>query len=69
VKEGDEKGFADRSNATPKTVFSQTLTRAPWGTWDDARIVKTSAIDEVARLKGLAGKDMVSGAASRWRRR
>ena len=59
VKEGEEKPFADKLNAKPKVVFSRTLDRAPWGTWDEARIVKTSAADEVAKLKGQSGKDIL----------
>jgi dihydrofolate reductase len=59
VTDGEEKPFADKLNSTPKIVFSRTLDRAPWGTWDEARIVKTSAADEVARLKGQSGKDIV----------
>jgi dihydrofolate reductase len=59
LTDGEEKPFADKLNSTPKIVFSRTLDRAPWGTWDEARIVKTSAADEVARLKGQSGKDIV----------
>jgi dihydrofolate reductase len=59
VNEGDDKPFADRLNSTPKVVFSQTLGRAPWGGWDEARIVKHNAADEVARLKRQSGRDMV----------
>lgn len=59
VKEGEEKAFADKVNSTPKIVFSKTLDRAPWGTWDEARIVKGSAADEVATLKSRSGKDIL----------
>jgi dihydrofolate reductase len=59
VTEGKEKVFADKLNALPKIVFSSTLARAPWGRWPEAKIVRTGAADEVARLKGQAGKDMV----------
>jgi dihydrofolate reductase len=59
VTEGEEKPFADKLNSTPKIVFSQTLDRAPWGTWDEARIVKNSAVNEVAKLKRQSGKDMI----------
>ena len=59
VTEGDDKPFADKLNAIPKVVFSKTLDRAPWGTWNDARIVKTNPTEEVAQLKKQAGKDMV----------
>ena len=55
----DTELIADALNATPKVVFSQTLERAPWGTWEDARVVAGSASEEVARLKREPGKDMV----------
>jgi dihydrofolate reductase len=59
VTEGDEKPFADKLNATSKIIFSNTLERAPWGTWKEARVVKGDAAQEVARLKKEPGKDMV----------
>ena len=59
VTEGAEKTFAEKLNSIPKVVFSKTLDRAPWGTWPDARIVKGSAADEVAKLKAQPGKDMI----------
>jgi len=51
--------IADALNATPKVVFSRTLERAPWGVWDEARVVAGSANEEVRRLKGEPGEDMV----------
>jgi dihydrofolate reductase len=59
VTSGEDKPFADKLNAIPKMVFSRSLDRAPWGSWDDATIVKTSAAKEVAKLKKGSGKDMV----------
>jgi dihydrofolate reductase len=59
VTSGEDKPFADKLNAIPKIVFSKTLDRAPWGKWDDAKIVKDSAAKEVARLKQGSGKSMV----------
>jgi dihydrofolate reductase len=59
VTSGDDKPFADKLNAIPKVVFSKTLKRAPWGTWDEARIVKGDASKEVARLRDGSGKSMV----------
>jgi dihydrofolate reductase len=59
VTEGDEKAFADRFNAMPKIVFSSTLDRAPWGKWPDAKIVRTSASQEVSKLKQQPGKDLI----------
>ena len=59
VAEGDDKPFADKLNAIPKIVFSRTLDRAPWGTFDEARIVGNDAAPEVRRLKQQSGKNMV----------
>lgn len=59
VTEGDDKAFADKLNAIPKIVFSQTLTQAPWGKWDDATIVRRSPTQEVTALKQQSGKDIV----------
>ena len=59
VNEGEEKTFADMLNTTPKIVFSKKLKRAPWGKWDEAKVVNHSAVDEVAKLKQQAGKNMV----------
>ena len=54
----DDK-VADVLNLTPKIVFSKTLDRAPWGKYAEAKIIKTSAVDAVRKLKEQPGKDMV----------
>lgn len=59
VPPGPDKPFADKLNAIPKVVFSKTLDRAPWGSFPDARVVKTNAAKEVAKLRQGSGKDMV----------
>jgi dihydrofolate reductase len=59
VTEGAEKEFADRFNAVPKLVFSKRLEHAPWGTWNQGRIVRERAVEEVTRLKQQSGKDML----------
>lgn len=49
----------------PKVIFSKTLERAPWGTWNEARIVRDSLVEEVARLKQQSGEDiLISGSIS-----
>ena len=58
VTAGAENVFADKLNTMPKVVFSRTLDRAPWGTWDEARIVNGTPADEVAKLQRQCGKDM-----------
>jgi dihydrofolate reductase len=59
VSSGDDKVFADRLNAIPKVVFSNSLKHAPWGGYEPARVVNTSAVAEVERMKQASGKDMV----------
>ena len=59
VTAGDEKPFADMINTTPKIVFSRTLDHAPWGHFQEARIVRHNPIDELATLKRQSGKSMV----------
>ena len=59
VPPGPDRPFADKLNAIPKIVFSKTLDRAPWGSYPEARLVKTSAAKEVAKLRQGSGKDMV----------
>jgi dihydrofolate reductase len=57
--QGEEKTFADKMNATPRIVFSRTLDRAPWGAWEECRIVRGAPPDEVAKLQRQSGKDIV----------
>jgi dihydrofolate reductase len=57
VPEGDDKVFAEKINNLKKVVFSRTLERAPWGTYEAGQVVRHT--DEVSALKRAAGKDMV----------
>jgi dihydrofolate reductase len=62
ITKGKEKPFADKLNSTRKIVFSKTLESAPWGDlgdWEDAKIARTAAVKEVAKLKRRPGKNMV----------
>ena len=56
---GDDKAFADKVNAVPKLVFSSTLDRAPWGSWEDATISRDDPREEIRRRREQDGKDMV----------
>lgn len=47
--------FADIMNATDKIVFSRTLKDVGW----NARLVNGSLVEEIAKLKGQQGKDLV----------
>ena len=55
----ETQAIADALNGTPKIVFSGTLERAPWGGWDEARVVRGSAADEVRKLTAEPGESMV----------
>ena len=59
VTKGKEKRFADKLNSIPKIVFSKTLKTAPWGDWEEAKIVKTNATKEIEKLRHQSGKNMV----------
>src|SRR5690625_7366110 len=47
---------ADIMNRIPKVVFSNTLETADW---NNTRLVRGSAVEEVARLKREPGRDML----------
>jgi dihydrofolate reductase len=59
VTKGKEKAFADKLNSIPKIVFSKTIESAPWGDWEEAKVLKTAAVKEVANLKRRSGKNMI----------
>jgi len=48
--------FKGEFNALEKVVFSKTLART-LGTWNEGRLVRGSAVDEVTKLKQQSGKD------------
>ncbi len=53
--------FARKFNAMPKVVFSQTLKKVEW---NNTRLVRGDASEEVVRLKRQPGKDMEIGGIS-----
>jgi dihydrofolate reductase len=55
----ETQAIADALNGTPRIVFSRTLERAPWGAWEEGRVVAGSAADEVRKLTAEPGKNMV----------
>lgn len=57
----DETGFADKFNAMPKYVVSNTLESADW---NNSTILRGDAVEEVSRLKDqLDGNIVVHGSA------
>ena len=55
----DKEVIADKLNETKKIVFSNTITKAPWGQWAEAEIVTGEATAAIKNLKLLPGKNMV----------
>ncbi len=54
----DEAGFADRMNNLPKYVVSTTLQRAEW---NNSHVIKSNVVEQVTKLKGMPGKDILVG--------
>ncbi len=50
--------FADKFNAIPKIVFSGTLENAEW---KNTTLVRSNALEHVARLKEIKGKNLYVG--------
>lgn len=50
--------FASHINSVPKYVVSQSLDAVPWGTRDNATLVKGNLADEIAALKQQPGKNI-----------
>jgi dihydrofolate reductase len=55
----DKEVIADKLNNTNKIVFSNTLTKAPWGKWREAEIISGEATTAIKKFKSLPGKNMV----------
>ncbi len=55
----DQEVIADKLNGMNKIVFSNTITKAPWGDWPEANIITGEAAAAIRKLKEQPGKDMV----------
>jgi len=55
----NQEVIADKLNEIDKVVFSNTLTKAPWGKWKDAEIIKGELINAIRELKSRPGKNIV----------
>jgi dihydrofolate reductase len=55
----EDDRIAERMNTIPKLVFSGTLAEAPWGHFNNARVVTDDPDEAVAKLKQQSGKDLV----------
>src|SRR5262249_36868736 len=54
----EEEIIADKMNEIPKIVFSRTLEKAPWGKWNNARLVQENIAEEISNMKKQPGKNM-----------
>src|ERR1043165_1718127 len=52
----DKEVIADKLNETKKVVFTNSLTKAPWGDWPQAEIINGTAADAIRKLKQRPGK-------------
>ena len=50
--------FASHINKIPKYVVSKTLANSPWGTWENAMLVKGNLADAIMTLKRQPGKNI-----------
>jgi len=58
----DEQGFADKMNGMAKYVVSTTLQSVEW---NNSSLIQAHVVQEIERLKGLPGQDiLVAGSAS-----
>jgi dihydrofolate reductase len=55
----DDPTTAEKMNSLEKIVFSTTLDKVEWGTFNNARLVKGDAAEEIRGLKQQGGKHMV----------
>ena len=55
----DKEVIADKLNAIKKIVFSNTITKAPWGKWPAAEVINGNATDAIKKLKQQSGRNMV----------
>ncbi len=55
----EQEVIADKLNAINKLVFSNTIEKAPWGKWPEAKVIKGDAVEAIRKLKFIPGKNMV----------
>jgi dihydrofolate reductase len=55
----DKEAIADKLNSIHKIIFSNTISKAPWGKWPSAEIINGEAAAAIRALKKLPGKNMV----------
>ncbi len=55
----EKEAQAEKMNTAKKIVFSSTLSKAPWGKWEEAEIENGNLIVRLNELKSMPGKDIV----------
>ena len=55
----DKEAIADRLNAIKKVIFSNTISKAPWGDWPEAEVIGGDLTDAITKIKSLPGKNIV----------
>lgn len=54
-----QEAIADKLNSLPKIIFSNTLSKAPWGKWPDAEVINGDAVKAIGNIKKEQGKNIV----------
>lgn len=54
--DADDPIVADKMNSMPKIVFSKTLSTV---NWQNTRLIKENFVDEMLKLKGQPGRDLI----------
>src|SRR5579872_2864422 len=55
----DDPVITEKMNSLPKLVCSHALKSAPWGKWNNARVIGGNVEVELTKRKQQPGKDMV----------
>ncbi|MGC4036401.1 MAG: dihydrofolate reductase family protein [Chitinophagaceae bacterium] len=55
----DQEVIADKLNEIDKVIYTNTLTKAPWGKWKEAAIINGDAVNAIRKLKSQPGKSIV----------
>lgn len=55
----DNDPLAMLINTTEKIVFSRSLSKVPWGDWDNAIVEQGDPLEKIAMLKTTGTKDMI----------
>jgi dihydrofolate reductase len=55
----DKEAIADRLNEIKKVVFSNSISKAPWGNWPSAEVIHGDLVAAITTLKAMPGKNIV----------